>query len=191
MEKIKPKYSQREYKKHECAVFRKTKEQYGCFSNMASAFPLKINNLEVKSSEALYQALKFPNDPEIQIKILIEKNPFNAKMVSRKYNEKCRRDWDNIKVKIMDFCLRLKLAQHYDSFGKTLKESYPMPIVEYSPTDAFWGATSKDNILVGTNALGRLLMQLRADMMENNKNIFEVEIPDIENFKLLDKDVKI
>lgn len=182
--------SVREYEKNNVISFRKTREAYGIFSNMASGYPLTINELNVKSSEALYQAIKFSHIPEIQLKILIETNPFKAKMVSRENNNQCRQDWDNIKIKVMRFCLQTKLAQHYETFGKVLKESYPKAIVEYSRTDAFWGAMPKDNILVGVNALGRLLMELRADMIENKRNVFEVAIPDVANFKLLERNIK-
>lgn len=184
------KQSIREYQKNDIISFRKTKEAYGIFSNMASGYPLEINGLNIKSSEALYQATKFSDAPDIQLKILIESNPFKSKMISRENNNKIRKDWDNIKVKIMRFCLQAKLAQHYETFGKALKESYPKTIVEYSPTDSFWGAAQKDNRLVGVNALGRLLMELRADMIENKRNVFEAAVPDIKNFKLLEREVK-
>lgn len=179
----------RTYKTSDVVSFRRAKGTWGVFSNMASAYPLKINNLEIKSSEALYQALKFSNAPDVQVKILIEKSPFNAKAISRKYNGVCRSDWGEIKIKAMRFCLQAKLAQHYDTFGKALKESWPKDIVEYSPSDAFWGAVPNDNYLVGVNALGRLLMELRADMAENRRNVFEAELPSIDNFKLLGRPI--
>lgn len=187
---MKNKISVREYKKEEIIAFRKTKELYGPFSNMASGFPLKVNNLTIKSSEALYQALKFPHNSDAQIEILIAKTPYLSKVASKKYYSEVRNDWNNIKIKVMRYCLQLKLAQHYKIMAHLLKLSNPKQIVEYSPNDAFWGAIPKDNKLVGINALGRLIMELRADILENKREIFTVTPPEIDNLLLLNRKLK-
>ena len=52
--------------------------------------------------------------------------------------------------------------QNWDKFSKLLLETGDLPIVEDSRKDDFWGAKPEDEeILVGANVLGRLLMQLR------------------------------
>ena len=98
------------YNISECCVFRKTKEMFGGLSNMASGFPLKINDVKILSAEALYQACKFPHYPDIQRKIISEKSPMTAKMVFKPYNNNIRKDWEDIKVKVMRWCLQVKLA---------------------------------------------------------------------------------
>jgi len=123
------------------------------------------------------------------VKILIEKSPFNAKAISRKYNAARKSGWDEIKIKGMCFCLQAKLAQRYNTFGKALKNSCPKDIVEYSPSDTLWDAVPNDNSLVGVNVLGRLLMKLRADMAENKRDVFEIEVPNINDFKLLGRPI--
>ena len=63
----------------------------------------------------------------------------------------------------MKWCLEVKLVQNFDKFSNTLLSTDDKIIVEYSKNDDVWGAILKDdkNTLVGKNALGRLLMELR------------------------------
>ena len=153
----------REYKKENSIVFSKTREPFGEFSNMCSGFELIINGIELQSSEVLYQALKFSSHPEIQEEIINTKNSMMAKKVAYKYPELMDPNWDKIKVKIMKMCLHIKHMQHFEILQPIFKISNGMNIVEYSKTDRFWGCTySQDtSTYIGTNALGRLLMELR------------------------------
>jgi NADAR domain len=62
----------------------------------------------------------------------------------------------------MRWCLQVKLVQNWDKFSQLLLETGDLPIVEDSWKDDFWGAKPQaEEILIGINALGRLLMQLR------------------------------
>lgn len=47
------------YKRSESVVFLKVKETWGEFSNM-HAMPLNVNGIRILTSEALYQALRYP-----------------------------------------------------------------------------------------------------------------------------------
>lgn len=151
------------YNTHECVSFRKTDEEFGALSNMASGFPIIVNNIYIRTSEALYQAMRYPNDPSIQKEIIEQKSPMSAKMISKKYrNINTRNDWEKIRVPIMKWCLRVKLLQNKETFGTLLKETADKEIVEESKKDQFWGAKRlDDDTLEGVNALGRLLMELR------------------------------
>lgn len=189
------KYEHKIYKANECCIFRKTKELYGGLSNMASGFPLKVNGIEILTSEALYQACRFPHLPDVQEKIIKEKSPMSAKMVSKPYRSNSRPDWDDTRIKIMRWCLRVKLAQNFFEFGKLLESTFDRPIVEESSKDDFWGAIrdkQDENILKGTNALGRLLMELRQFYNEKRYSyeMFVVEPLNIPNFKLFGKDIE-
>src|SRR2546421_6292673 len=95
----------RTYHKNECAVFLKTKEQFGGLSNMAGGYPLFINGIRIPTSEALYQACRFPHKPEIQKLILGQASPMTAKMVSKPHRKDSRTDWDEVRVEIMHWCL--------------------------------------------------------------------------------------
>ena len=60
----------RTYVRSEVVVVYKTKETFGGLSNMASGFPLQINGVRILTSEALYQACRFPHMPEVQREII-------------------------------------------------------------------------------------------------------------------------
>ncbi|MDE2788156.1 MAG: NADAR domain-containing protein [Chloroflexota bacterium] len=152
----------RTYDRANSAVFLKTREKYGGLSNMAGGFPLVVNGVQIRTSEALYQACRFPHLPELQREIISQKSPMTAKMKGKPYRHISRPDWDAVRVKIMRWCLQVKLAQNWDKFSEFLLETGDMPIVEHSRRDDFWGAKPIDSeTLIGTNALGRLLMELR------------------------------
>ncbi|NHB66722.1 MULTISPECIES: NADAR family protein [unclassified Acinetobacter] len=147
------------------AVFKKTHEEWGGYSNMAAGFPIIVNNTIIRSSEALYQALKFTGHPEIQRKIISEKSPMTAKMVSKPYKSLIREDFDIIKIKLMKWSVRAKLLSNYDKFKALLLDSNNKIIVEESRRDSFWGAKRQpDGTLVGVNVLGRILMELRYEL---------------------------
>ena len=59
----------------DCVVFHKVKEGFGGLSNMSNEFPLVVGGVAIRSSEALYQAMKFPHLPAVQRAILAEKSP--------------------------------------------------------------------------------------------------------------------
>lgn len=152
----------RTYNRRECITFRKTAEKFGGLSNMAGGYLLNVNSVKILTSEALYQACRFPHLPEVQRLIIAERSPMTAKMKSKPYRDNSRPDWDVVRTKIMRWCLQVKLVQNWDKFSKLLLETGDLPIVEDSRKDDFWGAKPEDEeILTGANVLGRLLMQLR------------------------------
>ena len=62
----------RVYHKENSCIFKKNNEEFGALSNMATGFPLRVNGVDIRTTEALYQACRFPHLPEIQEKILRE-----------------------------------------------------------------------------------------------------------------------
>lgn len=181
----------RQYKIDECISFRKTNEEYGGLSNMASGFPIVINNVYIRTSEALYQAMRYPDYPFIQEEIIQQKSPMTAKMVSKKYRKEYTRiDWEDKKVAIMKWCLKVKLVQNLESFGTLLLKTENKDIVEESRKDEFWGAKLVDDeTFQGTNALGRLLMELR-ETYKSTK--FEIVNPsNVNNFKFYGEYIQI
>ena len=112
----------REYDRQNCIVFRKTNERYGGLSNMAPGFPLIVNGIPIRTSEALYQACRFPHLPDIQQLVIDQTSPMAAKMRSKPFRKQSRPDWDTVRVKIMRWCLRVKLTQNWDKFGGLLRE---------------------------------------------------------------------
>jgi ribA/ribD-fused uncharacterized protein len=154
---------------------------------MAAGFPLKVNGISILTSEALYQAFRFPHRPEVQELIIAQSSPMTAKMKSKPYRSDSRPDWDHVRVAVMRWCLRVKLAQHWTKFGALLRETGERPIVEDSHKDDFWGAKAMDEFtLKGANVLGRLLMELRALMKSSEaEQLKQVQSPSISNAMLL------
>lgn len=183
----------RTYIREECVVFRKTKELFGGLSNMAGGFYLKVNGTRIFTSEALYQACRFPHRPEIQRLIVQQASPMTAKMKSKPHRKDSRPDWDAVRIKIMRWCLRVKLVQNWPEFGRLLLATGDRPIVEESRKDDFWGAKAVDDkALIGANVLGRLLMELREDLKGPNSESLRNVLPlDIPNFLLFDKPINI
>ena len=178
----------RTYNTDECVSFRKTDEAFGGLSNMAGGYPIVVNNIFIRTSEALYQAMRFPDYPEIQKEIIEQKSPMTAKMVSKKYRaDKTRSDWNTKRIAIMKWSIRVKLVQNLDTFGSLLLNTENKSIVEESRKDQFWGAIRVDEKnLEGTNALGRLLMELR-EIYKNSNSFTVVSTPKIDKFRLYGK----
>lgn len=182
----------RTYHRTDSAVFLKTKEKYGGLSNMAGGFPLVVNNIKIRTSEALYQACRFPHMPEVQQLIIEQRSPMTAKMKGKPHRHNSRPDWNAVRVKIMRWCLRMKLAQNWDSFSELLLETAGLPIVEQSRRDDFWGAKLVDeHTLVGVNALGRLLMELREQVKDDPSELLRVDPLPIPNFLLYERQIEV
>ncbi|WP_090885958.1 NADAR family protein [Pedobacter rhizosphaerae] len=179
----------RRYLKGECITFRSTKGELGSLSNMAPGFPVRIGNLIIGNIETLYQACKYPKQLDIQKRILSASSPMYAKKISRLHSKSERPDWNSVRFKIMRFCLQMKLQQNLKQFSEILLSTKNMPIVEYTDTDKIWGAVDCGSYYEGVNALGRLLMELREKLNENETNI--IDKPSIDNFFLLEYDLQI
>jgi len=156
------------YLRSESVVFCKVNEPYGGFSNMAPGFPLWFEGLDYRTSEHLYQSLRFPQHPLVQERIRNNPSPMGAKMSTRPFRAThSRSDWEEICVEVMRFCLRLKLNSYRTSFGGLLLSTGDKPIVEESRRNRSdpWSARAKGrDILEGENGLGVLLMELREEL---------------------------
>lgn len=182
-------YHSRVYIPADCCVFRKTREGFGGLSNMASGYPLVINETQIRTSEALYQACRYPHLPELQTLIIDQGSGMSAKMKSKVRYGDTRRDWDEVRVHVMRWVLEVKLAQNFSKFGQLLESTHGRKIVEDSHRDQFWGAVlQKDGTLRGVNALGRLLMQLRDTYCSAQRyTLLYVPPPEIPEFYLFRK----
>lgn len=184
----------RTYVRAESVVFYKTKDDFGGLSNMAAGYPLQINGVRILTSEALYQACRFPHLPDVQQEIINQHSPMAAKMKSKPHRKNSRQDWDEIRHKLMRWCLRAKLAQNYEEFSRLLLSTHNKPIVEQSRKDDYWGAKLTDasgDTLVGQNVLGRLLMELRESVKEKSPDDLKIVLPlSVPEFLLLEKPIE-
>jgi putative DNA methylase len=168
----------RQYDRRTSVVFLKTKEAFGGLSNMAAGFPIRVNGVRVLTSEALYQACRFPHRPEIQRLIIEQTSPMTAKMKGKPHRDDTRPDWDSVRVRIMRWCLRAKLVQNFWEFSRLLLATGTRPIVEESRKDDFWGAKADETGgLLGQNVLGRLLMELREEVRSRPRDHWDALAP--------------
>jgi ribA/ribD-fused uncharacterized protein len=178
------------YKIDSTITFKKNKDEWGIFSNM---YPLKlnVNGIEVRTSEALYQALRFPHEQEIQREILEQKSPMTVKYKAAKYKKNyTHSDFEKFKVEIMEWVVRLKVAQHYYKIAPYLRKAVDKNIAELTGRDKFWGAVlnKKDKTeLIGENNLGKIWMKIIADFKSDKSKVQHVEPLNISSMKILGK----
>lgn len=210
-------------------TFKKTADEFGGFSNMSGDFPILLNGVRVRSSEHLYQALKFTDHPDVQRKILDEPSPMRAKWIANskdgsgkekvvtkrkklgKYCEvitkekvkveetgkgnlgKVRKDWEEIQLDVMEFCLRVKLIHHWVKFGNLLRSTEANEICEIevrAVKNPFWGVVPDGDGFRGENSLGELLMKLRDELIDSdNESLMVVEAPSHLGLKFLGEEI--
>lgn len=162
-------YGYETYPKSQCVTIHKVDEDWGIFCNFAST-PIEIDGVTFKSSEHLFQMMKF-TDAEVIARINDNttrsgKKCYQIKKTVKSYEKDYRRsDWPQMVIDAMKFCLTKKYEQS-EAFRAKLEESKGFFIVEDQTTmpkkspDA-WGVKPDGDNFVGPNLLGRLLMELR------------------------------
>lgn len=181
----------RTYQFDEIVRFRKTSEEFGGLSNMAPGFPVVVLGHRIRTAEALYQACRFPHLPEVQALIINEASPMTAKMRSKPYRKDSRPDWDDVRVPIMRWCLRVKLLYNWSRFSALLIATDNRQIVEDSRKDDYWGAVpQEDGSLKGQNVLGRLLMELRDKWKADPEALQIARPPSVTRFHLFGEPIE-
>ena len=166
-------YSIETYPVSECAIIHKVDMEWGIFSNFGRT-PIVVNGVTFKTSEQLFQLMKFKDEEPLKEIYFQKKNP---KMTAKKWEKTHRRqDWGSMLVDAIKFCIQQKYEQSED-FRNKLEESRGLFIVEdqrsfKKPNPDTWGVKRKEDNFVGPNLLGRLLMELR----ENGK--LEYHLPE-------------
>ena len=157
------------YPINKCVKIHKVNEEWGIFCNFA-ATPLEVNGVIFKSSEELFQLMKF-KDADIVRRIRNNitregKKCYAVKKTVKSYEKEYRReDWGIMVIDAMKFCLTTKYEQS-EAFRDQLAASKGFYIVEDQTTmpkrqPDSWGVKPSGDEFVGPNLLGRLLMELR------------------------------
>lgn len=163
--------------------FYNPKAEFGYLSNYydlnENKMKLVLNNLNWKSTEHFYQAMKF-TDAKYQETVRKARTPNMARVLaSQKVDNhttwkwkqnltsciqeslangvKIRPDWEEIKDDIMYTCVYEKFKQN-EYLGDLLVNTRDCLIQENSPRDSYWGI-GKDR--KGLNRLGIILMKVR------------------------------
>ena len=151
--------------------FSKVDESYGWLGNMYGS-PIKYKDIEWKTSEALFQALRF-EDEGIKELIRCEKSPMGAKMKAKGNKNKMvvepmsEKDIENMKMVV-----KLKFDQNPVLKSK-LKITGEHIIVENignrkGERHFFWGMKKINGEWKGNNMMGKILMELRKELIEND-----------------------
>jgi N-glycosidase YbiA len=145
--------------------FYSTREKpYGCFSNF-SAHGFELENYWWHTSEHYFQAQKFVNTDFYWFqKIQAIKAPKEAAKMGRNRQHPLRTDWEEIKDEIMYRAVLCKFKTHLD-IRQILLDTNEQLIIEDSPMDYYWGCGQDGS---GKNQLGEILMQVRAEIKQQN-----------------------
>lgn len=135
--------------------------EFYTFSNFSS-FAIEWKGVLWMTSEHAYQAAKFDSQ-EIQEEIRNARSAHDAKKVAEMHSAEKKKEWEEIKLKVMEDILRAKLAQH-PYVKKKLLQTGDQQLVEDSWRDAYWGWGPDKN---GANHLGKLWMKLRAELADS------------------------
>ena len=154
-------YSIERYPANKCVCIRKVADEWGVLCNFAKT-PLSVNGVILKNSEQLFQLMKFVDEDPVKAVYQAGNPKYTAKHWEKTHR---RKDWGNIIVDAMKFCLTQKFEQS-DVFREALQMTADHFIVEDQTsfpkkTADTWGAKLVGEEYVGPNLLGRLLMELR------------------------------
>ena len=138
----------------------KTRLPYGEFSNFAR-YPFTVNGIRYQTSEHYYQSTKFL-DEENQRAVINAPDAKSAAAIGRDPNRPLRPDWEDVKVDVMREAVWHKFIS-YPGLILSLINTGDAEIIEDSPIDWYWG-WGKDH--TGKNMLGKVLMDLRAELLK-------------------------
>lgn len=136
-----------------------------------SAFNLERDGLTFPTSEHAYHYEKFATDEmgprsDVGYEVMTAPSAHEAFKIAERNKHLRRPDWDAVKVGIMLDILRAKAEQH-EYVRRKLLDTGDRELVEDSWRDDFWGwGPNRD----GKNMLGRLWMQVRAELRADAHN---------------------
>jgi len=132
----------------------------GKINNLEEIYPqFDFDGLEYPTSEHLFQSLKTTNASERNF-IRLSPTPGQSKKNGKTVF--LRTDWESVKVDAMRVTLYLKFYQNPYLLEKLLKTENESLVEMNYWNDTFWGIYIKTG--KGKNWLGRLLMELRANL---------------------------
>lgn len=135
--------------------------EFYCFSNFSS-FQVEWRGRLWPTSEHAYQAAKFMHtNPELFREVHQAKSAHEAFKLAQANKNSVPKEWDGVKLDVMEEILRHKTRQHAYVADK-LAQTKELPLVEDSPKDSFWGWGPDKK---GRNELGKLWMKIRKDLV--------------------------
>lgn len=127
------------------------------FSVISTPCHVLLDGVAYGSVEHAFQAAKTLNRAERE-RIRQLASPGEAKRAGRRLT--LRPDWDQVKLHVMRELVRQKFLE--PALCNRLLQTHPRPLVEENHWgDRFWGVCGG----VGENRLGRILMEVRAELL--------------------------
>ena len=130
---------------------------------LSNFYPVSVyyEGMRFSSVEHAFQAAK-TNDLETRELFMIVPTAKEAKSFGRQV--KLREDWESVKVDIMEMLLRQKFARH--ALREQLLNTQDSILINGNNYgDTFWGVCKGE----GQNQLGRLLMKIRQEIIEEER----------------------
>lgn len=140
------------------------------FSNYALT-PFRLDGSWWKSVEHFYQAQKFP-EGDMQAQIRGAENASRAKALAWSFSEVAPLGWHDKAPSVLLNAMRAKFANSTE-LSAALIRTWPLPILEDSLTDDFWGI-GPDGL--GKNQMGKSLECLRDQLVGEASPFVEVNI---------------
>ena len=157
------------YDRDEACGFRFTNAPWGEFSNFAPlAAPIAAGPWTFATSEHLYQAAKFGAAPAVQRRIAGAPTAREAAAIGRGAAAGLDPRWNEQRVNVMRWVLRMKREANAAAIDAALAATGGRVIVEVSTRDPWWGARPEGNRYRGENVLGRLWMELRRQVRDDD-----------------------
>ena len=157
------------YKKDEVCGFRYTREAWGAFSNFQPlAVPIAAGPWTFATSEHAYQAAKFAAAPDVQQRIANAPTAREAAAIGRSPIPGMDPRWTAQRVNVMRWVLRMKREANAAAVDAVLADTGERAIVEISTRDVWWGAKPAGDSYRGENVLGRLWMELRQHLRDDD-----------------------
>ena len=159
----------RVYARDQACGFRFTKAAWGAFSNFQPlTVPIVAGPWTLQTAEHLYQACKFADRPDIQQRIAKAPTARDAAALGRAPGLGIHPAWNAQRVDVMRWVLRMKREANADEIDAVLAATGERPIVEVSTRDPWWGARPVADRYEGKNVLGRLWMEFRQQLREDD-----------------------
>jgi len=140
--------------------FYRLNEPYGELSNF-SPHPINLKGRVWPTAEHYFQAQKFAAT-EYEEVIRKAKSPMIAARMGRSREHPLRGDWEAVKEQIMKEALQAKFTQH-SGLRSLILHTSDAELVEQTQNDNYWADGGDGS---GKNRLGKLLMELRAQLRE-------------------------
>lgn len=137
---------------------------YGKYRFLSNFYPSSIlrDGILYSTVEHAYQAEKVAN-PADKERVRKSPSPGLAKQLGRRLRS--RTDWNEIKVECMRELVRLKFEQNLHLLQELLSTGDAELIEANYWHDAFWGTYQGK----GKNTLGKILMEVRAELAATSK----------------------